>query len=289
MQLMRIGRIIFYSMNKRNVIVRSLSGAIYVSALIGAVLAGGIWMLLLTFVLAVCASYEFILMTKERKIQRYAAVVDISAAGLLQIIAGLTHGGDGVAVLIMLTLYIIFIVMRSVMQLYSEGVNPINALARSYMVQIYIALPLAIFSVMDYYLPHPIVLAMLIFIWVNDTGAFCVGSTMGRHKLFERISPKKTWEGFWGGMLFCVVAAFVMRGCFPQYYDMFSYGAMCRFGILVSIFATFGDLLESLIKRTCGVKDSGHIIPGHGGVLDRIDSLLFVVPVSLIYLLIIAI
>ncbi|MDE6317615.1 MAG: phosphatidate cytidylyltransferase, partial [Muribaculaceae bacterium] len=272
-------------MKKKNIIIRSLSGVVYVGALVGAVLSGGIWVILLTSILAFFAVYEFLAMTSEGKIPRFATAVDISAAIVLQVAAGTLITGNRKAVATLLGVYITLLVIRAVTQLYAEHGNPVHSLARSFMAQMYIAMPLALFSFMCTGFVPQLVLAMLIFIWVNDTGAFCVGSTMGRHKLFERISPKKTWEGFWGGMLFCVIAAVVMRGCFPQYYHC-TYGDMCRFGILVSIFATFGDLIESQIKRTCGVKDSGKLIPGHGGILDRIDSLLIVVPVSLIYMFI---
>ena len=125
---------------------------------------------------------------------------------------------------------------------------------------------------------------MFIMIWLNDTGAFCVGSMIGKHKLFPRISPNKSWEGFFGGVVFAIASAFVFKYGFPQYFDNISIGGLCGLGVVVSAFATWGDLVESLIKRTLGVKDSGTLLPGHGGILDRIDSLLLVVPASLLYL-----
>lgn len=274
-------------MKIKNVITRSISGAVYVGVLVGAVLSGGIWIVLLTCLLAMLGVYEFISMTSEGKFPRFATLLDIAAAVILQVAAGASASESPKSFATLMMVYMMLIVARIVTQLYAEHRNPVNSLSRSLMAQVYIAVPLAILIIIRNIFGAHLTLALLIFIWINDTGAFCVGSLMGRNKLFERISPKKTWEGFWGGMLFCVIAAFVMRGAFPQYYDMMSYGDMCRLGILVSIFATFGDLVESMIKRTCGVKDSGKIIPGHGGILDRIDSLLLVVPVSLIYLILV--
>ncbi len=265
-------------MKKKNIIIRSVSGAVYAGLLVGAVLSGGIWIILLTSLLAMIGVYEFTAMTCEGKYPRFASLLDISAAIILQIAAGICFTGTRKVFVTLMMVYILLMVARTVAQLYAVHRNPVNSMSRSMMAQMYVAMPLAMFGML---------LALLIFIWVNDTGAFCVGSTLGRHKLFERISPKKTWEGFWGGMLFCVIAAFIMRGVFAQYYGMFSYGDLCRMGILVSIFATLGDLVESQIKRTCAVKDSGRLIPGHGGILDRIDSLLLVVPVSMIYLFLI--
>ena len=177
------------------------------------------------------------------------------------------------------------IAARMVSQLYAINRNPVNSLSHSMMAQMYIALPLAMLTILSNITTPQVALAVLVFIWVNDTGAFCTGVTIGRHKLFERISPKKTWEGFFGGLIFCVIAAIIMHSCFEQYYAMLSIVHMCILGILVSVFATLGDLVESLIKRTCGVKDSGKLIPGHGGILDRIDSILLVVPVALIFFL----
>ena len=124
-------------------------------------------------------------------------------------------------------------------------------------------------------------------IWMNDTGAFLVGCTIGKHRLFERISPKKSWEGFWGGMFFCVmtgVGYYYLISEVPATINSLPFFIIL--GIIVSVFATFGDLVESMFKRSVGVKDSGNLIPGHGGILDRIDSLLFVIPAVAFYLVI---
>ena len=125
-------------------------------------------------------------------------------------------------------------------------------------------------------------LAIFVFIWVNDTFAFLTGITLGKNKLLERISPKKTIEGFIGGIFFTVLAGVGFSFLFVEYNIYFWIG----FALIVSLFATLGDLFESLIKRTYKVKDSGNLIPGHGGILDRIDSLLIVVPAIYVYLLI---
>ena len=136
---------------------------------------------------------------------------------------------------------------------------------------------------------HVFVLAVFVLIWLNDTGAFCVGSLFGRHRLFERISPKKSWEGFFGGLIFCLVAAAILKTCFGEYFPGMGMLLMLGLGAVVSVFGTWGDLVESLIKRTLGVKDSGHVLPGHGGILDRIDSLLLVIPAVLAYMLMVGV
>lgn len=126
-----------------------------------------------------------------------------------------------------------------------------------------------------------ILISILILIWNNDTFAYIVGKSIGKHKLFERVSPKKTIEGFLGGMLFTLVAAYLVA---TFYIETKNFGIWLGIAILVSIFGTLGDLVESKFKRVAGIKDSGSIIPGHGGILDRLDSLIFVAPfISLLY------
>ncbi|GGD32860.1 phosphatidate cytidylyltransferase [Flavobacterium orientale] len=120
-----------------------------------------------------------------------------------------------------------------------------------------------------------IILGVFILIWTNDTFAYLVGKSIGKHKLFERISPKKTIEGFLGGFFFSVLASILIATYFIGTSNL---GIWIGIGILVSIFATLGDLIQSKFKRLANVKDSGKIMPGHGGILDRLDSIIFVSP-----------
>ena len=157
---------------------------------------------------------------------------------------------------------------------------------------LYVALPLSLLNTLASRFSPEMVLCLFIFLWLYDTGAFLVGCAIGKHRLFERISPKKSWEGVAGGAL-AVVAAAIVIACVeavsnllnPQGMSVDSWIAM---GLMVVVAATLGDLFESLLKRTAGVKDSGNLIPGHGGILDRIDSLLFASPAAIIVLEIVA-
>ncbi|MGZ3904759.1 MAG: phosphatidate cytidylyltransferase, partial [Bacteroidia bacterium] len=124
------------------------------------------------------------------------------------------------------------------------------------------------------------VLGMIFFIWINDTGAYLVGSFLGKNKMYERISPGKTWEGAIGGVLLCIALSLVMVKIFPE----LSLMDWMVISTIVAVFGTLGDLVESMLKRTAGVKDSGSIMPGHGGVLDRFDSLIFSAPFVFVYL-----
>ena len=131
----------------------------------------------------------------------------------------------------------------------------------------------------NYLLP----LSLFIFLWVNDTGAYCCGSLFGKHKLFARVSPGKTWEGSIGGAVFVIIAAAIIGWLVGDMEGGYSIPVWIGLGLVVVVFGTLGDLVESLFKRTLGIKDSGNILPGHGGMLDRFDSSLMAIPAAVIY------
>jgi phosphatidate cytidylyltransferase len=155
----------------------------------------------------------------------------------------------------------------------------------------YIALPFSLLNVLAFTsTPQGAVafntllpLSVFVFLWVNDSGAYCVGSLLGRHKLFPRISPGKSWEGSIGGAVFVLAAAYAIS-YFLDTDQMLAMPVWLGLGLVVVIFGTWGDLVESLFKRTLGIKDSGNILPGHGGMLDRFDSSLLAIPAAVIYL-----
>jgi phosphatidate cytidylyltransferase len=122
-------------------------------------------------------------------------------------------------------------------------------------------------------------LSLFIFLWASDTGAYCSGMLFGKHKLFYRISPKKSWEGSIGGGILAILISLLI-----SYLVKTNYLEWAGFALVVVVFGTWGDLIESLFKRQLGIKDSGHILPGHGGILDRMDSSLLAIPASVIYL-----
>ncbi|WP_264523561.1 phosphatidate cytidylyltransferase [Flavobacterium sp. N502536] len=140
------------------------------------------------------------------------------------------------------------------------------------------------FGIKDY---NPkIIIGLFVLIWTNDTFAYLVGKSMGKHKLFERISPKKTIEGFLGGVVFAAFAGFLISKLYIQPKPDFSTKSILIWmiiALIVSVFGTIGDLIESKFKRVAGVKDSGSIMPGHGGVLDRLDSVIFVAPIIFLF------
>ena len=168
-------------------------------------------------------------------------------------------------------------------ELFRKGENNISNIATGILGLIYIAIPLCLTNYIVFkngiYNSFPLIL-LFILIWTNDTGAYIVGMKLGKHKLFPRISPKKSWEGLLGGIILTILVALIFV---PLRQDISVFNGIIT-GIIVSVSSVFGDFTESMLKRSFNIKDSGQIIPGHGGFLDRFDSLLFAVPVYLCYL-----
>jgi len=170
-----------------------------------------------------------------------------------------------------------------IQELFKKSAAPFTNIAYSYLGLIFTIIPFTFFHGLAYVtgnfnFHYP--LAFLLMLWANDTGAYLVGSQLGRTKLFERHSPKKTWEGFIGGILITAAAALVIN----LYYNDLLWQQWVTIGVLISVFGTTGDLIESMFKRSINVKDSGGILPGHGGLLDRFDGLLMAAPIVYAYL-----
>jgi len=170
-----------------------------------------------------------------------------------------------------------------IIQLYLKEERPLRIIGLCYLGIGYVVLPLSLLSFIIFhqgkYNPFMVV-ALLFIIWCMDTGAYFTGITFGRRKLFERISPKKSWEGAIGGFLFAVFVSWI----FSLYLDQLSQIQWLLVGAIVSIIGIFGDLVESFIKRVAATKDSGTALPGHGGFMDRFDSLIFSIPFYLLLL-----
>lgn len=266
---------------------RAIFGAIYVAVIVLCILGGSLSLLVMMLLLSTLAVNEFLTMTvvsgerEERgTVWPVLAALDCVGAAVIVITAW-----TGTFFLPGAVTYLLYVVMRLCTQLFVNSDRPLRQMALSMMSQLYIGLPIALMSVVFRISPH-LLLLLFVLVWANDTFAYLSGITFGRHKLCESISPKKTWEGFWGGTLctaaFGLGAAFIFRGAFGA----LTPGAIGVLAVIVSVSGTMGDLIESMVKRSIGVKDSGHLIPGHGGILDRVDSLLMVIPSSLIFIFI---
>jgi phosphatidate cytidylyltransferase len=186
--------------------------------------------------------------------------------------------------------YLVTIIYLIISELYLKQEDPVQDWAYTVLSQMYIALPFSLINVLAFTAtPHGQVvynwllpLSVFVFLWMNDTGAYCIGSLIGRHKLFPRISPAKSWEGSIGGAVFVLATAWAISYFVDN--TILSLPEWLGLGIVVVLFGTWGDLVESLLKRTLDIKDSGNILPGHGGMLDRFDSSLMAIPAAVVYL-----
>lgn len=219
--------------------------------------------------------------------------VDIRPNKILGIVAGAFLFSSNALValeiasldILLLNFMLVFFVF--LFELYRNLPNPFTNVAFTFFGLLYVAVPFALLN----YLPNPafipgaynhnIVLGVFFLIWVNESGAYLVGSSLGRHRLFERISPKKTWEGTSGGGILCLATA----GLISLFFKELSLVNWMVMGALVVVFSTYGDLFESMLKRSIKTKDSGSILPGHGGILDRFDGVIMAVPFIFVYLM----
>lgn len=271
----------------KNLIVRSISGAVYVALIVCSILFGGGWAFP-----ALCCVFVFIGIMEFQKMAQddfYASprtlFVDLLIGISMPAVIALWFSQIWFLAYPAVAIVAVLVMMRFVMQLYLHREDPLRHVAYSVMSVVYVALPLA-FATLMLFINSNLLLLMFVMIWLNDTGAFLVGSALGSHHLFKRHSPKKSWEGFFGGLAFCIAAGYLAKALFPSEFALLSPQALALFGAVVSVMSTWGDLFESMIKRTIGVKDSGSLIPGHGGILDRIDSLLFVAPATVFFFIV---
>ena len=275
----------------KNLIIRTITGVIFVAAIVASFLRPEAMVLLFSIVTGMTI-WEYAGLVNERPgvtINRFICTV----AGVYFFYAMTYFCSDlygGVAKSVVFIPYLVTVVYLLISELYAKQEDPINNWAYTMLSQMYIALPFSLLNVLAFtatpngqisfntLLP----LSIFVFLWVNDTGAYCVGSLLGRHKLFPRISPGKSWEGCIGGAVFVLVVAYLIS----YYIDngLLSVLQWLGLGLVVVVFGTWGDLVESLFKRTLGIKDSGNILPGHGGMLDRFDSSLLAIPAAVIYL-----
>lgn len=268
-----------------NIAVRALSGAVYVALIVGCLLwSPRVAFSILMLVFSIFGAIEYGRMvpasTRGLRIADAIAVMLPPVTVLLSVRA--TGLATSVPALIVGIIVFLYPFARMGAQMFVKASQPLERAATAILGIYYIGVPLAA-AAFAAQLNPAVVLLMFVMIWLNDTGAYLVGCRFGRTKLFERISPKKTWEGAAGGALFAMIAGVAAPLLFTQI-NMGCVTGMLM-GLAVCVASTIGDLVESMIKRQEGVKDSGKLIPGHGGILDRIDSLLFTAPVTLVFIL----
>ncbi len=276
----------------KNFIIRTITGVFFVAAIVVSFLNPMAMVFLFALVTGLTI-WEFCGLVNERpyvQINQFISTV----AGVYLFLAMAGHCSGWVTSDTVFIPYLITIIYLLVAELYLKGKDPINNWAYTMLSQLYIALPFSTINVLAFpqagHYSFILPLSVFLFLWTNDTGAYCVGSLLGKHKLFPRISPGKSWEGSIGGGLLVIgvaVLIWYLLSQTQQHTQQHSDLGVLQWaglGLTVVIFGTWGDLVESLFKRTLGIKDSGNILPGHGGMLDRFDSSLLAIPAAVIYL-----
>lgn len=276
----------------KNLITRSITGILYVAILVTCFLQA--YNMVIVFALITgLATWEFTGLVNEHKhVNVNRLITTVAGVYFFLAVAGVNSGAiqtNAVFVPYLLTIIYLFI-----SGLYTKSSDSVNDWAYTMLSQMYIALPLSTINVIAFrqaadglnYYYYLLPLSTFIFLWANDTGAYCTGSLFGKHKLFPRISPAKSWEGSIGGGILVLIVASVIYYIESQGENLSGLNLIewLGLGLVVVVFGTWGDLVESLLKRTLGIKDSGYILPGHGGILDRLDSSLMAIPASVVYL-----
>ena len=276
----------------KNFVVRTITGIFFVAAIVVCFLKPVAMAFLFALVTGLSIWEYCGLVNNVKSVQVNRFISTVAGVYFFLAVSGFCSGVVPTAAVFIP--YLLTLVYLFISELYAKTENAVNDWAYTMLGQMYIAVPFSTINVLafnatadgsvvyNYLIP----LCVFIFLWANDTGAYCSGSLLGRHKLFPRISPGKSWEGSIGGAIIVLVVAFFI-GRYETGLDSETGLTILQWmglGLVVVVFGTWGDLVESLFKRTLGIKDSGSILPGHGGMLDRFDSSLMAMPAAVVYL-----
>lgn len=275
----------------KNFIIRAITGVLFVAILIGSILYHPMAFGFLFAAITAFSIYEFgTLANHIEGVHINRLLSAMGGAYLFFAFMGFCMDMSGA---ILFVPYLMLCIYFFVSEMYLKKENPIHNWAYTMLSQMYVALPFALLNVLAFHYNEAentveynavLLLSIFVFTWLNDTGAYCVGSLFGKHRLFERISPKKSWEGSIGGGIVAISSSLG----FAHFFPFMSVAEWAGLALVIVIFGTLGDLSESLFKRSLGVKDSGNLLPGHGGMLDRFDSILIAVPAAVVYLLLLS-
>ena len=279
----------------KDLAVRTLSGFVLLLVVVGALIVSKWSAGALFAVIMLGGLFEFYRLCQKKGVAPMYAIGIATSLAVFGLAFALFYPKDYslvaldvVRIAVGALLYVMFMVPTTfVCELWRKSATPIANIATTFMGVIYVALPMAAIL----YIPQLLVgewnawvmLAFISIIWINDVFAYLVGVSIGKHRLCERISPKKSWEGFFGGLIGAVGAAVLYGYLFDG--NLYVWGGL---GLITALTGVAGDLVESMMKREVDVKDSGKIMPGHGGFLDRFDALYIAVPFVVIYLLVVA-
>lgn len=270
---------------------RLLTGTAFVVVMVGGIILSPLSFILLFALITGLSLWEF-----STLVNRYAGasvnrlINTVGGVYLFLAFAAYVSGYQGSEVFYP---YLVTLIYLPISELYLQKPDPLKNWAYAFASQVYVALPFALLTTLGF-VEDPVTassayhwilpLSLFFFLWTSDTGAYCVGSLLHKRfpaKLFERISPHKSWVGSIGGGVLCLAVAALLHALFPSNMSLLHW---MGFALVVCVFGTWGDLVESLFKRQLGIKDSGNVLPGHGGMLDRFDSCLMAAPATALYL-----
>ena len=275
----------------KSLIARTLTGIAFVAILVGAIILSPVTFIAIFLAVTGLCMWEFSSLVNDYAGASVNRLINTVAGGYLFVaFATYLSGYQNSEVFIP---YLVSVLYLPIAELYLKKADPLKNWAYAFASQIYVALPFSLLSALafvgdsvtgdvgyNWLLP----LSVFIFLWVNDTGAYAFGCTLQGKlpaKLFPRISPRKSWVGSVGGGLCVILAAVVLNAAFPGNMSLVQWIGLA---LTVCVAGTWGDLVESHLKRQLGIKDSGTLLPGHGGLLDRFDSALLAIPASVLYL-----
>lgn len=278
---------------QKNLIVRSITGVLFVAIMVAGFLSPRAMVFLFALITGLTLWEYTGLVNGLDNVQVNRFISTVAGVYFFLAVAGWRTGI--VNNFVVMVPYLLTIVYLFISELYTKNKNAINDWAYTMLGQMYIALPFSMINILAFEMAPDqsgvsydtmLPLSVFIFLWVNDSGAYLTGSLLGRHKLFPRISPGKTWEGSIGGGILVIAVAALLGYLVNRGVDMprLSIPGWMGLGLVIAVVGTWGDLVESLFKRTLGIKDSGNILPGHGGMMDRFDSSLMAIPAAVLYL-----
>jgi cytidylyltransferase family len=275
-----------------NLVTRAITGTLFLLVVIGCIIGSALSFTLLFALITGVTVWEFGTNVNNHTGANINRLISTTAG--VYLFFSFAFVMSGIVDIKAFIPYLLTILYLPISELYLKDENPLRNWAYAFASQLYIALPFSMLIVLSQFsqaifsgdstkywvLP----LSVFIFIWTSDTGAYCCGSLLHKRfpaKLFERVSPNKSWVGSIGGGVFCLIAAVLLKTAFGGNMTVLQWMGLA---LTVCVFGTWGDLVESLFKRQLGIKDSGNILPGHGGMLDRFDSALLAIPAATIYL-----
>lgn len=265
-------------------IKRSITGIIFIGVLIGSIILGNYAFALLFLFFSIIGQYEFFRLMKNfrdtRPLQVFGLISGVVVYSIIALIA------TGIIRLEFLFVNLLIVILPFVILLKWKKPNPFGTAAVTILSLFYIVVPFGILNFIlnpdmkpDTFFPGNLI-GFFVLMWTYDVFAYLIGTIIGQHKLLQNISPKKTWEGSIGSGIITLGASYVLS----RFIQSFEFHQWLAIALIIIIFGTLGDITESMLKRSVNVKDSGSLLPGHGGVLDRFDGVLFCAPVVLIYL-----